>query len=107
MNTRDLSKFGYRELALAGQLLTALGSPRDNDTNQLDVGVCVEFNPESAMVFLVDEDFNVAVMEGDKLVDFLSCPNCGTEGTPSDFGINLGLETCCEEMFQEYKGFET
>lgn len=78
-NTRDLMAFGYRELSMAGELLSALKTNKDK-TKFLSHGVAVEFNPNSGNVFLVDEDYNVAMMNGDTLEDFFTCPECGHEG---------------------------
>jgi hypothetical protein len=100
VNTRDFSKFGARERNTAGELLTALHTSNDKATRLSDNGISIEFNLNSGMVFLVDEDCNVAVMEGDKLVDFLSCPQCGTEGTPSDFA-GSSPESCCVDYLGE------
>lgn len=83
-NTRDLMQFGNRELKLAGELLSALKTEKDK-TRFLSHGVAVEFNPNSGNVFIVDEDYNVAMMNGDTLEDFFSCPECGHEGFLEDF----------------------
>lgn len=104
VNTRDLAKFGHRERAIAGELLSTLFTGNDNAVLLGDVGIAVEFNLNSAMVFLVDEDGNVAVMEDDKLVDFLSCPTCGNEGTKSDMLNDRSFEKaddCCKEYLKE------
>lgn len=79
--TNDLTKFGYRELAIAGELLKAYG---DNGSDFLYDGVQVWFNANSGYVFLSDSDFNVGVMEDGKVVQFFTCPECGYEGTQSD-----------------------
>ena len=57
-NTRDLMNFGYRELSLAGELLTLFKTEKDNST--LDSNVAIEFNPNSGLVFMVDEDYSAA-----------------------------------------------
>jgi hypothetical protein len=80
-NTNDLSQFGMRELAIAGDLLREYSN---GTCDFLTDGVKVEFNPNSGVVFLVDEDFNVGVLEDDVLVQLFSCPNCGFEGTQED-----------------------
>lgn len=95
-NTRDFSRFGSRERSMAAELLTALHTDKDKASHLSDNGIAIEFNLNSGMVFLVDEEHNVAVMEGDQLVDFLTCPDCGTEGTPSDFA-GTSPESCCVE----------
>lgn len=98
MNTQDLSKFGYRELDMAGDLLKLYKS--NNDESRLYGNVKIEFNPYSANVFMVDEDYNVAMEYDNKLVDFLSCPNCGHEGFKPDF-IGEYSEKCCEEYYND------
>ncbi len=100
-NTRDLAKFGHRERSIAGELLTALFMVRDQTKRFGNNGIAVEFNLGSGSVFLVDDDYNVAMMEGDKLVDWLICPECGTEGTPGEMN-SLKLDDCCLEMMVEY-----
>ena len=79
MNTQDLLNFGSRELDMAGDLLKTFKSCRD-DTRFIDSNVRIEFNPNSGNVFLVDEDCNIAMMNGHNLEDFFSCPICGHEG---------------------------
>lgn len=76
-NTQDLSKFGLVELDEAGTLLKEYA----NNSSVLDGSeVHVEFNPNSGNVFLVDEEYNVAMMNGDTLELWYSCPYCGHEG---------------------------
>jgi len=82
-NTQDLSEFGFIERQEAGRLLGALGTHHDKTDNMGD-GVKVEFNPMSGNVFLVDEDYNVAMMNGHDLETFYSCPQCGNEGFDGD-----------------------
>lgn len=81
-NTRDLSKFGYRELDMAGDLLKAIknGLPEDFD-NQ---GIAVEFNPNSGEVFLVNDDCQVAMVSDGELYSFYSTPSEGREGSFED-----------------------
>jgi hypothetical protein len=81
-NTQDFSKFGYRELDIAGDLLKAYANEPSilpGDTIQ------VEFNPNSGNVFLVDSEYNVAMFNGDKMERFYNCPNCGHEGFAEEF----------------------
>ena len=98
-NTKDLSKFGQRELKIAGELLSTLNTNKDQ-TKFLGQGVSVEFNPMSGNVFLTDEDYNVAMMNGDVLEDWLYCPECGDEGFADDFESN-DTNHCCKEYLQE------
>jgi len=99
-NTQDLSLFGNIEREEAALLLTTLNSSNDLTKYFGSSGVAVEFNPMSGMVFLVDEDYNAAVMNGHSLEDFHICPNCGAESVSSDFKEdNTGK--CCKEYAKE------
>lgn len=79
-NTRDLSLFGFRELRIATELLTAYVDSNKRPDDFEGDGVTLEFNPNSGNVFLVNDEFQVAMMNGDKLEQFHSCPYCGAEG---------------------------
>lgn len=89
-NMTDLSKFGYRELAMAGELLTAYAQERNfqsqEDEDTLQDGVRIEFNPNSGYVFLADEDHNVLMLNDEgKLEAWLFCGDCGYENFRSKF----------------------
>lgn len=95
MNTQDLSKFGYIELDEAGTLLKAYAdNPNVLDGSEINV----KFNPYSGSVFLVDEDYNVAMMNGDTLELWYSCPMCGHEGFLEDMEHNDDDEECQEYL---------
>ena len=79
--TTDLSHFGFRELKMAAELLTAYC---ENPPDYLGDGVQVMMSTESGNVFLTDEDFNVAMMNGDKLDAWLFTPYEGHEGFLED-----------------------
>lgn len=96
-NTKDLSEFGYVELAEAAKLLTAYCDGGDYDF--LQDGVTVEFNPNSGKVFLVDSDCNVGMMNGDDLEQWLNCPECGEEGFLED--LKESGNDCCREWMKE------
>jgi len=90
ITTTDLSRFGSRERSMLEDLLKAWreqGLPEDFYPEK----VKPMMNMLSGNVFLTNEDFQVAMMNGDKLESFYSCPNCGNEGFKEDF------EDCCEE----------
>ena len=94
-NTQDLSKFGYIELDEAGTLLKAYA----DNPNVLDGSMInVEFNPNSGNVFLVDEDYNVAMMNGDNLELWYSCPICGHEGFLEDMEHGEDDDECQEYL---------
>lgn len=99
--TSDLSRFGYRELDMAADLLKAYSNGK-SDVDFSD-GVKVFMNTNSGNVFLCDEDMTVGVEEVNsdgsiKIVEFYSCPNCGNEGTQKE-GLNEGWN------FEKYGGY--
>lgn len=93
--TSDLSRFGYRELKMAADLLAAYC---DNPPDFLGDGLTVMLNSHSGYVFLTDEDFNVGMMNGDTLEQFHSCPECGAEGFAEEFPEN----GCCQEFLANF-----
>lgn len=96
MTTTDLKDFGFRELKLAASLLHAYcESPPDF----LCGGVHLMMNTHSGYVFLTDEDFGVAMMNGDQLEQFHSCPECGMEG----FADELTDNACCIRYLREVR----
>ncbi len=57
-------------------------------------------NTHSGCVFLSDEDFNVAMVNGDTLEQFHSCPECGAEGFAEDPPDN----ECCQQYLNAVSG---
>lgn len=86
--TSDLSKFGYRELAIAGKLLSLYAEGKR--TADLGDKVTVNFNLHSGYVFLSDEDCNVLVLNDNEtqLVRFLTCSYCGAEGDEDELTLD-------------------
>lgn len=85
MNTNDLSKFGLREIKIASVLLQKYsdGEVTDRCRDYFGYsGVKLEFNTNSGIVYLVDDDCNVAIVNDDlDLLDlFLFTPDDGFEG---------------------------
>jgi len=92
-NTQDLSKLGYREINQLADLLKAYAqNPILND------GVKWEFNPMGDNLFLVDEDYNVAMMNGDDLELWHYCGYCGHEGFAEEFKHEPRNEDCTDKM---------
>lgn len=80
--TADLSRFGYRELALASELLDAFIT---QGASFLGDGITLNFNSRSGYVFLSDDDYRVGLMDDDnKLREWYFCPECGAEGFDGD-----------------------
>jgi hypothetical protein len=62
----NLEGFGFRELDIASKLLAKVseyGYPRDFS----DAGISLAFNTHSGYVFLTNEDYQVLMLEDDKL----------------------------------------
>lgn len=100
--TTDLSKFGYRELTLLKELLSAMiekGLPSDFESD----GVHPMFNTNSGNVFLTNDEYQVAMMNGDDLESFYSCPECGHEGFKDEIGKDNGhgFADGCAEWLKE------
>lgn len=86
--------FRLSELRQAARLLSLLKTSRDH-TLRLGERVTPEYNPDSGLVFLVDDNFNVAMLKGDHLEDWLVCPQCHTEGF-RDTLENQTAAACCK-----------
>jgi len=79
MTTTDLSDFGHRELEMLEELLCAMrtqGLPDDFD----DCDVVPVMNQYSGNVFLSNSEYQVAMMNGDKLESFYTLSYSGEEG---------------------------
>ena len=75
----DLSEFGRREISEVVDLLSAMlkqGLPDDF----ADDGVTPAMNKKSGYVFLTNEDFEVAMLNGRKLESWYNTPYEGHEG---------------------------
>lgn len=75
----DFSKFGYRERKMAEQLLRAWneqGLPEDFYEDE----VSIIMNTHSGCVFLTNSEFQVAMMNGDRLESFYTDFETGEEG---------------------------
>lgn len=100
--TDNLADFGSRERSMAADLLNALSEA--NNTKFLgDCGIKLWMNFNSGNVFLCDEDFNTAMMNDDKLEDWINCPECGHEDFLSEFKSNSD-KRCCHQYFNEIMG---
>lgn len=91
ITTTDLSKFGSRERKMVEELLHAWrkqGLPEDFNDDQ----VVPMMNTNSGNVFLTNSDYQVAMMNGDALESFYSCPECGHEGFKDEMAHDGGRE---------------
>ena len=91
-NTRDHSKFGLREIGIAAELLTKYAGGRSSwasDGDELADGIAVELNPNSGEVFLVDENYGVAMVnDHGNLENWVNCSYCGREGFRSELPLD-------------------
>ena len=95
--TSDLADFGFSELREAARLLSAYC---DNPSAvNLGNDIRIFMNRDSGFVFLCDEDFGVAMMNGDKLEMFYSCHECGKEGFAED--LEDEGDSCCRAHLRE------
>ncbi len=95
--TTDLSDFGYRELMELELLLKAYrekGLPKDFSADE----VVPTFNMNSGNVFLTNSDYQVAMLNGDKLESFYNCPQCGHEGFLEDMAHGEDDKDCQEYL---------
>ncbi len=87
ITTTDLADFGSRERWLLVELLTAWdekGLPSDFH----DEEVRPMMNRNSGHVFLTNSDYQVAMMNGDRLEMWHTCFECGHEGFHEDCQVN-------------------
>lgn len=81
--TENIADFGYREIKMLRDILDAWvehGLPDEFYTQ----GVKPAMNTGSGYVFLVNEDYQVAMMNGNKLEIFHTLPYGGPEGFIED-----------------------
>ncbi len=96
-NTQDLSKFGYIEIKEAARLLNAY---IETEKDILNDEIHIEFNPNSGAVFLIDSDYNVAMMNGDNMELWYNCPYCGHEGFKEDMKHDAINQDCTDYMIE-------
>jgi hypothetical protein len=102
VTTTNLADFCYQERKELIALLTAWndqGLPDDFS----DEGVHAMFNRNSGNVFLTNENFEVAMLNGNKLEIWHNCFNCGHEGFQEDCQLN---EDGCNECNPQEEGEE-
>lgn len=81
--TENLGKFGFREIRMLKNILTAWVENGLPDEFSFD-NVRPAMNMNSGYVFLVNDDYQVAMMNGDSLELFHTLPYSGQEGFLSD-----------------------
>ena len=96
MITTNLSDFESREWLLLQELVKGKneqGLPEDFGFE----GLAIMMNQDSGFVFFTNEDFQVAMMNGNKLESFYTCSKCGSEGFSDEIKVtDKGCTDCCE-----------
>jgi hypothetical protein len=77
--TENMADFGSRERHMAAEILS-----KDFPHGFYDEGVRIAFNMSSGYVFLTNDDYQVAMLNGDKLALWHSTPYSGLEGFIED-----------------------
>jgi len=90
--TEDLAEFGWTEKQEAGRLLQAY-----LPYGFYNEGVRVGFNKMSGYVFLVNDDYQCAMFNGDNVEIFHSTPYHSHEGFISDLIIELDPDDLNQE----------
>ena len=100
MTTTNLSDFGYRELEMLEELLRAMreqGLPEDFYNNE----VHPMMNQISGNVFLTNSEYQVAMMNGDKLESFYTLSYHGREGFLDELLIDYNNGNIMEEDWEQ------
>jgi len=103
ITTTDLSKFGNRERLELQELLNAWNTQGLPD-DFYPTSVKPMWNMYSGNVFLTNDDFQVAMLNDDKLESFYTCPGCGNEGFLEDISNKEYNSDCCREYVKEITG---
>ena len=93
ITTTDFAEFGWRERKMAAELLTAScdqGFPEDFE----DEEVTIMMNKNSGNVFFTNAEYQVVMMNGDKIEFFYTTPYDGKEGFADE--LKEDYEQDCE-----------
>jgi hypothetical protein len=85
--TTNLSDFGNRERAIAIELMTEWNNgnlPSDFKVGFEENNVQIMMNTTSGNVFLTNDEYQVAMMNGEKLESYYTSPYNGIEGFYDD-----------------------
>ena len=97
--TTDFADFGQRERGMAEDLLKASrmnGFPEDFYNDK----ITIMMNLNSGNVFFINSDYQVAMMNGDDLESFYTCPQCGHEGFKDEMEHGEDDDECQEYLKQ-------
>lgn len=80
MTTTNLAQFGKKELLIASKILEAYANGKYECPYFEESGVQIMMNRNSGNVFLTNEEYQVLMLNGNKLEGFYSSPYAGHEG---------------------------
>ncbi len=96
MTELDLTKLGYREIAIVRDLLGCVMNNRythlakaNFDDSQIKIGIDID-----KCVFLFNEDGKVLVEYNNKLHLVVTCSECGNEAIETDWVPEKNCKTC-------------
>ena len=106
--TEDITDIPLHEVV---PLLTALEAYRSGSTIAAtkmfqaawyDEKTHIAMNNQSGYTFLTNEDYQVAMLENEKLTMFLKCGECGNEGLENEFEV---VDSCqgCKDIMKDIK----
>jgi len=94
MVTTDLSKFGYRELGIAADILESWIKCGLPDAFDYEGEVRISFNTKSGFVFLHNGIGDTVVLKDKLLEMWYSCPECDAEGFADDIDWDADRYLC-------------
>lgn len=98
-NTRSLMDFPLAALKEAGRLLSAYRDPDRDQTERLGNVISPEYNPDSGLCFLIDNNFNVALFDDQSMLrDWIVCA-CGNEGFEET--VLTKAKQCCVDRVRK------
>lgn len=100
ITTTDLSDFGYIERVALLRLINAWhnqGLPDDFCNDE----VVPMFDKNNGWVFLTNSEYQICILNGDKLKTWYNCPNCCHEGFAEDCQLNTDGCECCNPTKKE------
>ncbi len=100
--TSKLEDFGFRERVILEKILH-IWNTEGLSPIFYDEDVKFFLNKNSGCVFLSNEDYQVLMLNDDKLELFYSCPICSHEGFLEDMDHNPDNEEC-QNYLKEIKG---
>lgn len=88
----SLEDFGYREISEIATLLEKYSSGNHHDI--IEYPIKIGFNMNSGYVFIIDDNQNTFMLNGEELEQYYNCGNCGKEGFKEEFSGKCAEHNC-------------